>query len=146
MNCVQKTYVLKERDINKKWYLIDAEGKVLGRVATKVADVLRGKNKPTYSPNLDDGDNIIVINIEKVKLTGAKSQDKNYFHHSQYPGGAKFTNIKKLFAKKPEYILEHAIKGMLPKTKMGRKVFGNLKIYSGSEHPHAAQKPEKLEV
>lgn len=146
MKDIQKTYVMKQAEIEKKWYLVDAEGKVLGRLATEIADRLRGKHKPTYSPNLDMGDNIIVINAEKVVLTGTKSTDKDYFSHSHYPGGIKFTNIKKVLKENPEFIILHAVKGMLPKTKMGKHVIGNLKIYSGSEHPHAAQKPEIINL
>lgn len=146
MKGIQKTYVMKESEIEKKWYLVDAEGKVLGRLATEIANILRGKHKPTYSPNLDMGDNIIVINAEKVVLTGSKSVDKDYFSHSKYPGGIKFTNITKLMKEKPEFIIQHAVKGMLPKTKMGRKVLGNLKIYAGDKHPHEAQKPEVINL
>lgn len=146
MKDIQKTYVMKQSEIEKKWYLVDAEGKVLGRLATEIADRLRGKHKPTYSPNLDMGDNIIVINAEKVVLTGSKSQDKDYFSHSHYPGGVKFTNIKKIMKEKPEFVILHAVKGMLPKTKMGKQVIGNLKIYTGSDHPHAAQKPEIINL
>lgn len=143
---LQKTYSMKAGDIEKKWYIVDAEGKVLGRLATEVAKVLRGKNKPTYTPHLDMGDNVVIINAEKVVLTGMKGEHKEYFSHSQYPGGKKFTNIKKFKAEKPEFILEHAIKGMLPKGRLGRAVLKNLKVYAGTDHPHAAQKPEKLEL
>jgi large subunit ribosomal protein L13 len=146
MVTVQKTYSMKGSEINKKWYILDAEGKVLGRIATRIADILRGKNKPTFTPHLDMGDNVIVINAEKVVLTGSKSEDKEYFRHSQYPGGIKMVNIKKIREKKPEFIIEHAVKGMLPKNRLGRHVLGNLKVYAGSEHPHAAQKPEIIEL
>lgn len=142
MKDIQKTYVMKQSEIEKKWYLVDAEGKVLGRLATEIADRLRGKHKPTYSPNLDMGDNIIVINAEKVVLSGSKSNDKEYFSHSHYPGGEKFTNIKKVIKEKPEFVIQHAVKGMLPKTKLGKQLIGNLKIYAGTDHPHTAQKPE----
>ena len=143
---LQKTYSMKASEIEKKWFIVDADGKILGRIATKIADILRGKHKPTYSPNLDMGDNIVIINAEKIVLTGTKDEDKQYYSHSHYPGGIKFANIKKVRKEKPEYILEHAIKGMLPKTKHGKKLFTNLKIYKGTSHPHEAQKPEKLEI
>ncbi|HPJ34500.1 MAG TPA: 50S ribosomal protein L13 [Spirochaetota bacterium] len=146
MKEIQKTYSMKEGEIQKKWYVVDAEGKVLGRLATEIATILRGKNKPEYTPHLDMGDNIIVINAEKVVLTGSKSADKDYFSHSQYPGGVKFTSITKLMKEKPEFIIQHAVKGMLPKTKLGKKVLGNLKIYAGDKHPHEAQKPEVINL
>lgn len=143
---VQKSYTMKESEIDKKWYVVDAEDKVLGRLATQVASIIRGKHKPGFTPHLDMGDNVIIINAEKIKLTGMKMFHKEYFSHSQYPGGIKMTNIKKYSAEKPEFILEHAIKGMLPKGRLGRQMFGNLKVYAGTEHPHAAQKPEQLEI
>ena len=146
MKEIQKTYSMKEGEIQKKWYVVDAEGKVLGRLATEIATILRGKNKPEYTPHLDMGDNIIVINADKVVLTGSKRADKDYFSHSQYPGGVKFTSITKLMKEKPEFIIQHAVKGMLPKTKMGKKVLGNLKIYAGDKHPHEAQKPEVINL
>ena len=146
MKQLQTTYSMKEAEIDKKWYLVDAEGKVLGRLATEIAMILRGKKKPTFTPHFDMGDNVVVINAEKVKLTGLKSQDKEYFTHSQYPGGEKFINIKKMMAQKPEFIIEHAVKGMLPKNRLGRKIMKNLKVYAGTEHPHEAQKPEKFEL
>jgi len=143
---IQKTYSMKSSEINKKWYLVDAEGKVLGRLATEIAGILRGKNKPEYTPHLDMGDNIIVINAEKIVLTGMKSQDKDYFSHSQYPGGEKFTNIKKIMKEKPEFVIMHAVKGMLPKNRLSRKLMTNLKIYAGDKHPHSAQSPEILNI
>lgn len=146
MSILQKTYTMKGAEIDKKWYLVDAEGKVLGRIATQIASILRGKNKPTFTPHLDMGDNVIVINAEKVVLTGNKSEDKEYFRHSQYPGGFRMINIKKIMEKKPEFVIEHAVKGMLPKGRLGRKVIKNLKVYSGSEHPHSSQKPEKIDI
>src|SRR5208337_1132461 len=146
MKDIQKTYVMKQSEIEKKWYLVDAEGKVLGRLATEIATIRRGKHKPTFSPNLDMGDNIIVINAEKVVLTGSKENDKDYFSHSHYPGGEKFTNIKKVMKEKPEFVIMHAVKGMLPKSRLGKQIIGNLKIYAGSEHPHAAQKPEIINL
>ena len=146
MSGIQKTFTPKASQIEKKWYLIDAEDKVLGRIATRIADMLRGKHKPGYTPYQDDGDNIIVINAEKVKLTGRKGEDKEYFHHTKYVGNESFTNIKKVMKEKLEFVIEHAVWGMMPKSKLNRKIFNNLKIYRGSEHPHAAQKPEKLDI
>jgi len=115
MGILQQTFSLKKSQIEKKWYIIDAEGKVLGRLATEIAHVLRGKHKPSYSPHLDMGDNVIVINADKVLLTGKKPQEKEYFFHSKYPGGSRFVNIRKMLEKKPEYVLYHAVKGMMPK-------------------------------
>lgn len=146
MSGIQTTFSPKASQIEKKWYLIDAEGKVLGRIATRISDILRGKHKPGYTPHMDDGDFIIVINAEKVKLTGRKSEDKEYFHHTKWVGNEKFTNIKKVLKEKPEFVIEHAVWGMMPKSKLGKQVFQNLKIYKGNDHPHAAQKPEKLEI
>lgn len=140
----QKTYSMKASEIDKKWYVVDAEGKVLGRLATEIASILRGKKKPGFTPHLDMGDNVIVINAEKVLLTGRKSEEKEYFSHSGYPGGEKFTNIRKIMKEKPEFVIETAVKGMLPKNRLGRKIAGNLKVYAGGEHPHQAQKPEVL--
>ena len=146
MSIWQRTFSLKKSQIEKKWYIIDAEGKVLGRLAAEIAHVLRGKHKPTYSSHLDMGDNIVVINAEKILLTGKKPDDKEYFFHSGYPGGMKFVNIKKMLQKKPEYVLYHAVKGMMPKNKLSRNLMGNLKIHAGKDHPHQAQKPENLEL
>ena len=142
----QKTYSMKESEISKKWYLIDAEGKILGRMATEIASILRGKKKPEFTPHLDMGDNVIVVNAEKVLLTGKKPQDKEYFSYTGYPGGIRFRNIKKVMSEKPEYVIQHAVKGMLPKNRLGRAVFKNLKVYAGNEHPHSAQQPEKIEI
>lgn len=146
MGILQQTFSLKKSQIEKKWYIIDAEGKVLGRLATEIAHVLRGKHKPAYSPHLDMGDNVIVINADKVLLTGKKPLEKEYFFHSKYPGGSRFVNIRKMLEKKPEYVLYHAVKGMMPKNRLARQLMGNLKIYAGSDHPHKAQKPEPLEL
>ncbi len=142
---IQKTYSMKESEIEKKWYLFDAQDKILGRFATEIAKILKGKAKATYTPHLDMGDNVVIINAKKIVLTGKKAEHKEYFKHSQHPGGKKFVNIKKYFAEKPEFIVEHAIKGMLPKGRLGRAIFKNLKVYAGEEHPHKAQKPEILE-
>jgi len=143
---IQKTYSIKESQVEKNWVLIDAEGKILGRLATKVADILRGKNKPTFTSHMDMGDNVIVINAEKVVLTGKKSDDKDYFTHSKFPGGDKFINIKKIMAEQPEYVIMHAVKGMLPKSKLGKQQITNLRVYAGPEHPHDAQQPVKVEI
>jgi len=143
---IQKTYSMKASEIQKKWYLVDANGKVLGRLASEVARILRGKHKPQFTPHLDMGDNVIVINAEKVVLTGKKPETKSYFRHSQYPGGIKFVNIKKIMKERPEEVIEHAVRLMLPKGRLGRKIFHNLKVYAGNEHPHQAQKPEPLEI
>ena len=140
-----KTIFLKQKDIVRKWYLIDADGKVLGRLATKVATILRGKHKPTYTPHMDVGDSVIIINAEKIKVTGKKRKEKMYYRHSGYPGGLKTVVFEKIVQKKPIFPLEHAIRGMLPKNSLGRKMFKNVKIYVGSEHPHSSQKPEKID-
>ena len=144
---VQKTYSMKASEISRKWYVVDAEGKVLGRLATEVAKIIRGKHKPTYSPHMDMGDVVVIINAEKIQLTGMKGENKEYWSHSKYPGGDKMTNIKKILKDKPEFVLEHAVRGMLPKGPLGRKLFSNhLKVVVGPEHPFKAQKPEKLEI
>ena len=142
MSNLQKTFSIKAPEIEKKWRLIDAEGKILGRLASDIAMILRGKTKPTFTPHMDMGDNVIVINAEKIVLTGKKSEDKDYFKHSKYPGGEKFVNIKKVMAENPEFIIMNAVKGMMPKNRLSRKILKNLRIYAGPEHPHAAQKPE----
>lgn len=138
------TYVAKSADIDRKWYVVDAEGQPLGRLATRIAHVLRGKHKPIFSPSLDTGDFVIVINAEKVALTGNKLQQKLYRRHSRYPGGMKTMTYEKLLERRPELAIEKAVKGMLPKNRLGRQQFRKLKVYSGSEHPHAAQQPEAL--
>lgn len=138
------TYVAKPADINRQWYVVDAEGQPLGRLATRIANVLRGKHKPIFSPSLDTGDFVIVINAEKVALTGNKLQQKLYRRHSRYPGGMKTMTYEKLLERRPELAIEKAVKGMLPKNRLGRQQFGKLKVYSGSEHPHAAQQPQAL--
>lgn len=140
-----KSYVAKPAEIERKWYVVDAEGKVLGRLASKIASVLRGKNKPIYTPHVDCGDYVIVINAEKVTVTGKKEKEKIYKTHSGYPGGLKKVNFETLQSKKPEEIIRHAVKGMLPDGKLGRRMFRKLKVYAGPEHAHAAQKPETLE-
>jgi len=146
MNVIQKTYSMKESEINKKWVLVDAEGKILGRLATEIATILRGKNKPEFTPHLDMGDYVVVINADKILLSGAKSEDKDYFTHSQYPGGIKFINIKKKMAEEPEFVIQHAVKGMLPKNRLSRQILKNLKVYAGEKHPHEAQNPEIINI
>ncbi len=141
-----RTYFPKKGDIEPRWFIIDAEGKVLGRLSTTIASILAGKNKPTYTPFLDTGDHVIVINAEKVVLTGKKETDKIYRHHSQYPGGLKERAARFVRAEKPERIIEEAVWGMLPKSKLGRQMLKKLNVYRGAKHPHEAQKPERLEV
>ncbi len=141
-----KTYVAKEQEVNKKWYLVDAGDRVVGRLATQIAMRLRGKHKPTFTPHADTGDFVVVINADKVVLTGKKWNDKIYYRHTGYVGGLKEITAKKLLEKKPEEILRHAVKGMLPKNSLGRRQLTKLKIYAGSDHPHQAQQPEKLEI
>ena len=139
-----KTQFAKKDEIERKWYVVDAKDAVLGRLATKIATYIRGKNKPTFTPNVDTGDFVIVINADKVRLTGKKLTDKVYYHHSGYVGGIKAQTAKELFEKKPEEIIEKAVWGMLPKNKLGRAMIKKLKVYRGSEHPHKAQTPEIL--
>ena len=141
-----KTFMPKAADITRKWYVVDAEGLALGRVASQVANILRGKNKPIYTPNVDTGDYVIIINASKVILTGKKLDQKIYYKHSGYVGGLKETKYRKLLAEKPEEAMRHAVVGMLPKGPLGRQMAKKLKIYAGAEHEHAAQKPEKLEL
>lgn len=138
-----KSYIAKPADVDRKWYVIDAEGKTLGKLAVEAAMILKGKKKPIYTPHIDTGDYVIVINAEKVCVTGKKESDKIYKHHSGYPGGLKETPLKELRAKQPEEIIRHAVKGMMPKGKLGRQMFKKLKVYAGPEHPHAAQHPEE---
>ena len=141
------TYFPKKDEIVKKWYVVDATGKVLGRLASEVAKVLRGKHKPTYTPHMDNGDYVIVINAEKVIVKGNNKEiDKEYFSHSGYVGNEKTITYKEMLEKHPEEVLKKAVRGMLPSNKLGNKIFKNLKVYAGSEHPHEAQTPEPLEV
>jgi large subunit ribosomal protein L13 len=146
MNFIQKTFSIKEAEIDKKWYIVNAEGKILGRLASEIATILRGKNKPQFTPHMDAGDNVIVINADKIILSGSKAENKHYFTHSQYPGGEKFINIKKLMKTKPGFVITNAVKGMLPKNRLGRKIIKNLKVYAGINHPHAAQKPIEINL
>lgn len=141
-----KTFSAKAAEIQHDWFVVDAKDKVLGRVATEVARRLRGKHKPEYTPHADTGDYIIIINAEKIRVTGNKTTDKMYHHHTGYPGGLKSITFEKLLAKKPEKILETAIKGMLPKNPLGRAMYRKLKVYAGGEHHHHAQQPEVLEI
>lgn len=141
-----KTYSAKPSDIEKKWVLIDAEDQPLGRLSTVIATILRGKNKPTFTPHMDTGDNVIVINAEKVKLTGKKMTDKQYFRHTFYPGGERFTSAEDMLANDPTSLVTKAVKGMLPKTKLSNKLMTNLRVYAGSVHPHSAQEPEIVEL
>lgn len=143
---MRTTYIAKESDVVKKWYVIDAADVTLGRMSTEIANILRGKNKPQYAPNVDMGDYVIVVNAEKVAVTGKKLEQKMYHHHSGYTGGLKSTRLDKMLETHPERVIEHAVKGMLPKNALGRKMFGKLHVYAGTEHPHEAQKPEKLEI
>ncbi|MCI8691830.1 MAG: 50S ribosomal protein L13 [Lachnospiraceae bacterium] len=139
-----KTFMASPATIDRKWYVVDAEGMTLGRLASEVAAVLRGKNKPTFTPHMDTGDYVIVVNAEKIKVTGKKLDQKVYYHHSGYVGGLKETTLKEKLAKKPEQVLELAVKGMLPKGPLGRQMYRKLFVYAGPEHKHAAQKPEVL--
>ena len=139
-----KTYMANPDKIERKWYVVDAEGQTLGRLASEVAKVLRGKNKPVYTPHIDTGDYVIVINADKVAVTGKKLQQKIYYHHSDYVGGMKETTLAEMMAKKPEMVIELAVKGMLPKGPLGRSMIKKLHVYAGAEHAHSAQKPEVL--
>ena len=141
-----KSFMASPSTITRDWYVVDATGHTLGRLASEIATILRGKNKPTYTPHIDTGDNVIVINAEKIKVTGKKLDQKIYYHHSDYVGGMKETTLREKLNKKPEEVIELAVKGMLPKNALGRKMFGKLHVYAGAEHPHAAQKPEVLEL
>lgn len=141
-----KTFMANAQTVERKWYVVDADGMTLGRLASQVAAILRGKNKPTYTPHVDTGDNVIVINAAKVVLTGKKLDQKCYYHHSGYVGGLKETKYRKLMAEKPEFAVKHAVIGMLPKGPLGRQMGRKLRVYAGSEHEHEAQKPEMLEL
>ena len=141
-----KTFVAKEAELDKKWYLVDAENKVLGRLASRIASRLRGKHKAVFTPHADTGDFIVVINAEKISITGSKPANKVYYRHTGHIGGLKEITAEKLLAKKPSEVLRLAVKGMLPKNSLGRRQLKKLKIYAGPEHPHEAQKPERLEI
>lgn len=141
-----KSFMASPSTIERKWYVVDADGHTLGRLASEVANILRGKNKPTYTPHMDTGDYVIIVNAEKIKVTGKKLEQKIYYHHSDYVGGMKETTLKDMLDKKPEYVLTHAVKGMLPKGPLGRQMLKKLHVYAGPEHEQAAQKPEELEI
>ena len=141
-----KSISLNAATVRKEWVVIDATNEVLGRLASQVAKILRGKNKPGYTPHVDCGDYVIVVNADKVKLTGNKMTDKVYVRHTGYPGGQRFAPPADYLAKKPEFVIEHAVKGMLPKTRMGEAIMKNLKVYAGAEHPHAAQSPKEIKL
>ena len=141
-----KTYMANPDKVEKKWYVIDAEGKNLGRLSSEVAKILRGKNKPEFTPNVDVGDYVIIVNAEKIKVTGKKLDQKIYYSHSEYVGGMKETTLKEMLAKKPEKVIELAVKGMLPKGPLGRSMIKKLFVYAGPEHKHQAQKPEALSI
>lgn len=140
------SYVQKPHEVERKWYLVDATDKTLGRLSSKIASMLRGKHKPIFTPHVDCGDYVVVINAEKVKVTGKKLEDKEYKRHSGYPGGLKMVTLEKMLEEKPENVMVHAVKGMLPKGKLGRQMLKKLRVYKGAEHGHSAQKPEKLEI
>ncbi len=141
-----KTYSVKAGEIERRWFVVDAEGKILGRLATEVARVLRGKHKPIFTPHLDTGDHVVVINAAKVELSGRKADQKTYFRHSGYMGGEKHIPYRRMFEKHPERVIELAVKGMLPKGALGRQMRSKLKVYAGADHPHQAQQPEPLQV
>jgi len=138
-----KTFTLKKEEIEKKWWLIDADGKILGRLATEVATLLRGKRKPEFTPFIDCGDFVVIVNAEKINVTGKKMEQKKYYSHSGYPGGLKVNTLEELLDKKPEDVIRKAVWGMIPKGKLGRAVYKKLKVYKGPEHPHDAQKPQE---
>lgn len=140
------TKSIKTEDANHKWYLVDAKDQVLGRLATKVARIIRGKDKAIFTPHTDTGDFVVIINAEKIRMTGKRETLKNYISHSMYPGGLKVKSFAEVMAKKPEFVVENAVKGMLPKTRLGKKLIKKLKVYSGESHPHTAQKPEVLSL
>ena len=140
---MKNTYMMKKNDLNREWFIIDGTDLTVGRLATEVAHILRGKHKPTFTPNMDCGDYVVIINADKVKFTGNKLEDKIYYRHSNHPGGLKEEKAKDLLNRAPERVTEHAIKGMLPKNKLGRQMYRKLFVYAGSEHPHAAQQPKE---
>lgn len=141
-----KTYIPREEEITRSWYLVDAKGKILGRLATKIAGLLSGKTKPVYTPSVDGGDFVVVINARHIRVTGKKEEGKIYYHHTGYPGGLKRQTFKELIEKKPEEVLRRAVKGMLPKNKLGRKMLKRLKVYPDATHPHTAQNPQPLDL
>jgi large subunit ribosomal protein L13 len=146
MSAALKTYVATPRDRERNWLLVDAEGQTLGRLATQIADALRGKRKPTYTPHVDTGDFVVVVNAEKISVTGAKRQEKLYHRHSGYPGGLKTRTLNDMLERRPEEVIRLAVRGMLPKNRLARKQLTKLKVYAGPEHPHEAQKPQPMEI
>jgi len=143
---VEKTFVTKQEDVQREWFLVDAAGQTLGRLATQVADVLHGKRKATYSPSVDVGDYVIVVNAEKIRVTGRKLDQKMYYSYTGYPGGLRETTLRNLLQKHPTRVITRAVRGMLPKNRLGRQMLRKLKVYAGPEHPHAAQQPKPLEL
>ena len=143
---MEKTYVTKAKDVQREWRVVDATGQTLGRLATQVAYILRGKHKPIYSSSVDTGDYVIVVNAEKIHVTGRKLDQKIYYRHSGYPGGLKTVTLRNLLQRHPTRVIEHAVRGMLPKNRLGRRMFKKLKVYAGPDHPHAAQRPRPLEL
>ena len=143
---VEKTYILKSEDVQRGWFVVDAADQTLGRLATQIASVLRGKHKPAFSPDVDLGDFVVVVNAEKIHTTGRKLDQKMYYHHSGYPGGLKSTSLRAMLSKHPERVVEHAVRGMLPKNRLGRRMLKRLKAYEGPIHPHQAQQPKPLEL
>lgn len=143
---LMKTYSAKPAEVQQDWFLVDATDKTLGRLATEVAARLRGKHKPEYTPHVDTGDYIVIVNAEKIRVTGKKATDKMYHHHTGYPGGLKSISFNKLIDKAPERVIQSAVKGMLPKNPLGRAMFGKLKVYAGGDHPHQAQQPQELNI
>jgi large subunit ribosomal protein L13 len=143
---VKRTYVTKPEDIQRNWYVVDASGQTLGRLASEIARIVRGKHKPIYSPAADVGDFVIVINADKVHVTGRKLDQKMYYRHSGYPGGLKEVSLRRMLEEHPTRVIEHAVRGMLPKTRLGQRMIKKLKVYAGSDHPHQAQQPEPLDL
>ena len=143
---MNKTHATKLSDIKREWYVVDAQGRTLGRLATRIASVLKGKGKPLYSPSMDTGDYVVVVNAEKIVATGRKLDDKMYYHHTGYPGGLVEISLRDQLARHPERVLQAAVRGMLPHNRLGRAMFKKLKVYAGADHPHAAHKPKKLEL
>jgi large subunit ribosomal protein L13 len=141
-----RTFTEKKEEIEREWYLVDAEGQTLGRLASRIAPILKGKHKPTYTPHLDCGDFVVIVNAEKVRVTGRKLDQKFYYHHSGYPGGLKSISLRDQLERFPERVLEAAVRGMLPKNKLGRRMVKKLKVYAGDSHPHQAQQPKPLEL
>lgn len=143
---MQRTLMTRREDVVSRWHIVDAEGKVLGRLAAEIAHVLRGKHLATYTPSIDNGDHVIVVNAEKVRVTGHKVEDKKYYRHSGYPGGLHETSLRQMLEKHPERVIEIAVRGMLPKNRLGRDLFRKLKVYAGPNHPHMAQQPQELKL